>query len=531
MTDAQQAMLSILRTHLEEPEMGADDDFYAMGGDSLIALRVVADANEQGMPLELLDLLYHPTVRELMAAIADRGRPGGVSGDLPPGGRFGLLSPWDRALVPPGVETARPASALQLGLIYLCESARDPRLYHDLLGLEVFGSFDERLFAQALADLCGRHGALRSSFDLGGFSEPLQLIWSAVPSPLTITRDLTGDAAARWRKEQLGRPIDWGQAPPFRCHVAVLPASFHVTLATHHSVIDGWSYARLMVDLLLLYEAALVGQPAGLAPLPADGQEKFLALERAAVDSAAAADFWQAEADVPPLLLKRERFAGSANPAEAVGFTIEAELLDQLRHAAAEAGIPLKSLVLGCHAGAIARWTGRDRDVVTGLTASGRPELPGADLLAGLFLNTIPVRFHTTGGGWEQLGRSALAAEQRAQPHRRYPLARIEQRLGRPAFDVSFNYTHFHVYRELSRLRALRAGSWWSFDKASFPVMVDFMIDSRRAGTGVEVAYDPQLITRARAEELAGLFDAALRAAGKHRGRSRGVVSPGHWSA
>jgi hypothetical protein len=513
MSDVEAALREIMRRHLGGQEVGLDDDFYALGGDSLIALRVVADANGQGIPVELRDILFHPTVRELAAALADRDhRPGaGATGAEP----FGLLDPYDRAMVPPGVVDARPAAALQVGLIYLCETSRDPGLYHDLIGFEVVGHFDEGLFARALADLCERHEALRSSFDLGGFSEPLQLVWSSVPAPLAVVTSSTVDAVARWREEQIRRGIDWSTAPAFRCHVVALAGSFHVTLAIHHAIIDGWSYARLVLELLLLYDAGLGGRAAELPPLPATGYGDFLRLERAAIDRREAADFWRAEADVPALLFDRARLAGPADPTARVSFPLDPATLEDLRAAATRIGVPLKSLVLGCHAWALHRWTGRERDVVTGVTVNGRPEATGADLLVGLFLNSVPLRFREVPDGWAGAARTALAAEQRVLPHRRYPLARIEQGLGRPAFDVSFNFTHFHTYGELGRLRELTVGAWWSFDKTSFPMLVEFMIDSRRLGTGVEVVYDPAMVAAARVMEFVDLYRDALAGAAK----------------
>lgn len=510
MSDTEGTLLAILRRHLHEPEIGVDDDFYAFGGDSMIALRVVADATEQGIPVELLDILHFPTVRELVAALADRGHR--VGGPVDPG-PFGLLDPYDRAMLPAGLADARPASALPVGMIYLCETSGDPSLYHDLIGFEVAGRFDADLFGRALAELCDRHESLRSSFDLGGFSEAVQLVWSAVPPPLTVEHASTVDAVGSWRAAQLARPIDWARAPAFRCHVVALAGSFHVTLAIHHAVVDGWSYARLVLELLVLYDARLAGRPAALPALPVGGHGAFLALERAALAGPQAADFWRAEADVPPLLLDRGRFAGPADPTARTSFAVDATTLDRLRSRAGEVGVPLKSLVLACHARALGRWAGREHDVVTGVTVNGRPETPGADLLVGLFLNTVPMRFADVGVGWTELGRAAVAAEQRALPYRRFPLARIEQLLGRPAFDASFNYTHFHGYRELRQLRGLRVDSWWSFDKTSFPFLVDFMVESRRLGTGVEIAYDPALVPAAAAADYARLYREALDSA------------------
>jgi hypothetical protein len=501
--DAEQVMLTILRAELDARDMGPDDDFYEQGGDSLIALRVVTTANASGIPVELVDILYYPTLRELLPALADRPQPAAAQAGP---ARFGMLDTFDRALVPDGVVDAWPVSALQLGLLYLTEQAGDPRLYHDLIGMTVTGGFDHDRFVAALRTLCERHEALRSSFDLGRFAQPTQLVWSRVTIPLTVARTSTPDA---WRAEQLTRHIDWSRAPLFRCHVIDRGESFDVMLAFHHAVIDGWSLARIVTELLACYDSG----PAELPEPPAGGFRTFLSLERAACDSAAAADFWHAEADVPPMLLDRTSFGGAADTAEHVGFPIEPATLNDLRRTAHRLGVPLKSLVLGCHAWALGRWAGRDHDVVTGLTANGRPEIAGADLLVGLFLNTLPLRLPSVAGDWPDAARAAFAAEQRMTEFRRYPLAHIERGLGRPAFDVAFNFTHFHPYRELDQLSGIKVGSWWTFDKASFPMTVDFMIDSRAHGTGVRIAYDPELLARERVAEYARRYTEVLHAA------------------
>ncbi|MER7419919.1 condensation domain-containing protein [Micromonospora peucetia] len=510
MSDTTQAMVEIWRRHLGDQPIGPDDDFYALGGDSLIALRVVADANARGIPVELRDLLFFPTVSELVAAVAGRdGHADGV-GEYQP---FSLLDPYDRALMPAEVCDAWPTSVLQVGLIYLSEASGDPRLYQDLIGVEVTGPFDEALFTAALDELCGRHQALRSSFDLGGFSVPAQLLWSSVDPPLTVEYATTAEPVVRWRETQLSQAIDWGRPPVLRCHVVALDGCFHVTLTLHHALLDGWSYARLCYELLALYDAKLTGRPADLPLPPASGQREFLRLEREAIDNREAADFWHAEADVPGLLLDRGRFGGAADPREMLTFDVGETLLEGLRAVAGTIGVPLKSLVLGCHVRALSTWTGRDRDVVTGLTVNGRPEIAGADLLVGLFLNTVPIRVPVVPEDQVELCRSALAAEQRGMRHRRYPLAMIEQRLGRPPFDTAFNFTHFHVYDQLEQLTAIRPGTWWAFDKASFPFMVDFMINSRDLGTAVAVAYDPDLFDKAQVTTYLELYRGALHVA------------------
>ncbi|HEY0700990.1 MAG TPA: phosphopantetheine-binding protein, partial [Micromonospora sp.] len=113
MSDMTQVMVEIWQRHLGDQPVGPDDDFYALGGDSLIALRVVADANARDIPIELRDLLFFPTVSELVAAVAGRDERGDAVPEQQP---FGLLDPYDRALMPAGVSDAWPAAALQVGL-------------------------------------------------------------------------------------------------------------------------------------------------------------------------------------------------------------------------------------------------------------------------------------------------------------------------------------------------------------------------------------------------------------------------------
>jgi surfactin synthase thioesterase subunit/aryl carrier-like protein len=502
-------LLDILRTRLDDQDITVEDDFYAAGGDSVVALGVLADARQRGYELSLRDLLTSASIGELVPLLTPIVAEPDVEG-LP----FEGLDPADRVFVPAGLLDAYPASSLQVGLIYLCELADDPSLYNDLTGMRVLAKFDAVKFRSALSRLMNRHPALRSSFDLATFSTAVHLIWPDVEPPVDLehgTEDTADGLVLAWRERHLATGIDWSTAPAFRCHVVALPGEFRLTVAIHHAIIDGWSFARLLVELLTFYDAELTGRAAVLPPVPADGYRRFVALEQAATKSPEAAAFWRAEADVPPLLLQ-ERPIDAPDPTEIRHLPLDTPTLDRLRSTAERIGVPLKSLFLSLHGWALAQATRRDEDVVTGLIVNGRPEIAGADHLVGLFLNTVPLRLRSTGGSWAEQARRAWEAERLLLAHRRFPLSEIEQGLGRSAFDVSFNFTHFHSYRELAGLR-LEADSWWAYDKASFPMMADFMIDSVELGSAVVVAFDPALIDPALAEVYVSSLEFALSSA------------------
>ncbi|MEU1465821.1 condensation domain-containing protein [Streptomyces sp. NPDC005727] len=476
----------ILSRHLDGQEIGPDDDFYAMGGDSLTALRVVADANAQGIDVTLRDVLYHSTPRTLAVYLA--AKDDDAVEDRPAGGG---LTAADRALLPSGLAGALPASALQVAMIYLCDSSAVPGLYHSEFSWEVGEPFDEPRFRRALAALCERHAALRSSFDLGTYSVPAQLFHRSVETPLTVGSAPDRDTA-----------LDWGSAPLFRCGVEPAARSFRVTLRVHHALVDGWGYGRLIVDLLALYqESPLPGLPLGV-------EQAFLDAEHAQLADPAAAEYWRAQAGEPLLFPGSARFTGAADARESVEFPLSDPLIASLRNTAKELRVPLKSLAVAAHAQALAVLTGHS-ETTTGLVVSTRPQTEGSDLVAGLYLNTVPVRVRAR-GSWPDRAVAALVAERNARRYAAYPLAHIERELGHPAFEATFNFTHFHLYRDLDALDGLDVRDWRVRGKPSFPFRVDFELEGLEAGSRVVVAYDPERLPGAQAKRYADLFEQAL---------------------
>lgn len=494
-------LVDLMGLHLETP-IGPDDDFFEWGGDSLTALAVVADAGDRGLALTVEDLVDHPTARALAARADELGPPvlaGVGAGPAAEPGRLALMSALDGVAVPRGVADVVPASSLQVGMAYQCARTGDPELYHDLAELDVRGPYDAGALRQAVAAVCARHEALRTTLDLGSYSCAAQVVWETVALPLSteVAPDATAAAAARdrWRRSQLAAGIDVSVPPPFRVHVVTAPGGFGVTLAFHHAVVDGWSYAVVALDLMVAYDALLAGREPGWPPA-VGATRTHLQLERAARADATSAAFWQEAAAPDPLLVAPGPGFRAVDASRRIETAIPAAAVAGLRLAAREAGVPLKSLALGLHAGALRRATGRDRDLVTGLVTNGRPERPGVERAVGLFLNTVPLRFPTVAGPWAERARQAFSLEHRALPHRRHPLAAVEEALGRPAFDVAFNFTDFHVLAGLRDLERIEVAARRTFDKTSVPLMVDVAIGTDGDGE-LRCAFDPALVDEA----------------------------------
>lgn len=509
----------IMSTHLSGQAIGLDDDFYAMGGDSLTALQVVTDAQDRGILVTLRDLLYYPTARELAAALASPAAPDGSVAHRPPPAPFEFLRPVDRALVPADAQDAIPASHLQVGIIYLCEASGDPQLYVSLVGWTVSAQFDEPLFRAAFRDLCQRHVVLRSSFDLGNFSVPVQLIHPTQDPVLSVEWDpedgarTTDQAVSLWQERPSTMSFGWNNPPLLRCHVVAAQQAFRVILAAHHAIIDGWSFGRLIVDLLTLYDARRRGEAAQLPPISPSGYREFIRTERELLASPQATAYWKAQADAPRLLFGADVPGNTANACASAGFAVPDRLAQNLRHAARELCVPLKSVALAAHAQALGAWCDREENLVTGVVMNTRPETAGPDLMVGLYLNTVPLRFKSLNVTWADLAIAAFNAEREASQYRAYPLAQIEADLGRPPFDAVFNFMNFHVYEGVNLLPEITAESWQIAGKPSFPFRVDFSVAGPVAGGRVVIDYDPGLLAAERVDRYADHFRNALAAA------------------
>lgn len=471
-------LAQIWKDVLQVGQVGPEDDFFSLGGDSLLALKVIGVAQQRGMRLTVLDLFRNPTPRGACAALRAEDDTAGQ-------GARELLSPLDLARVPDDAEDVYPAARLQLGLIY--ESlVGQGAVYLDVVSRSVRRPLDEGALRRALDLLSARHPVLRTRFDLSTYSEPMQEVARQAPIPLA-TADYAGlDAGTRTARYErvmadLARPFDPERAPLVRVHAAATEAgAFLVSYSFHHAILDGWSEAVFFNELVRTYAGLIAGQPPELAP--AVPYREFVRLERAALqDEGAGRELVTGLAPV-------HRRSPEPPRHRKVSAALSASEGARLTELAGRWGVPLKSLLLAAASAAVGRvWdTG---DPVLGLLLNGRPELAGADLTLGLFLNQLPVRPGVPAGDWHAAARRALAAENAVLAHRRFPHSEVRRLLGGDPFEVMFNYVHFHPRDEL--LEAGLIAPWEDMrDHTSLPVRVEALNDAKGDGLSVHVTAD-----------------------------------------
>ena len=453
-TPTEVALAAVWSSVLGVPQVGAQDNFFALGGDSILTIQVVSLAAKAGLKLTpkhlfeastlaALAALARPVASVAIAATAGEGRPGASQ-----------------------EPESYPLTPMQAGMLF--QSVFDPHegVYFEQVWGELRGPLVPNAFRAAWQGLLDRQPGLRTRFLWRDEPEPRQVVEPQAELPwqeIDWTEDGSpGDLAAEWEAllgADRARGFVFEQAPLMRVTIARVGVDHWRWLWSHHHLLlDGWCLPLVFQDVLGDYEHRVNGT--GVAPAAGLPYRAYVDWVRAQ-DLGAAERYW------------RERLAGFEGAREIrlpapksgdVALAGELELRlsagesSAMRHWVRSHGLTLNTLFQGAWALLLQRY-GIGDDVVFGVTVSGRPaDLPGAERIIGLFINTLPLRVWVAAereaGPW--LHDLQLAqAEMRDYEHS--PLASVqgwtEVPRGRPLFE---SILVFENYPGDDAVRALR---------------------------------------------------------------------------
>ena len=132
----------------------------------------------------------------------------------------------------------------------------------------------------------------------------------------------------------------------------------------------------------------------------------------------------------------------------------------------------MKSLLLAAHCVTLQRLSG-ETDVTTGLVTHGRPGRAGAELAAGLFLNTIPIRLDDTPATWLDAVEHVARFERTSHRYRRYPLQAMQSDAGRPLFNTAFNFVNYHLFADLAGATGVELLEFEVYEQTNFALLGD----------------------------------------------------------
>ncbi|MEU6788762.1 amino acid adenylation domain-containing protein [Nonomuraea angiospora] len=298
------------------------------------------------------------------------------------------------------VTSVRALSPAQAGMLFhrLLDGRDSTYLEQDRYRLA--GPLDAGAFRRAWQNATDRHDALRTTVRWRGHDHPVQTVHarSEIPWREIDLRGLApGEQAARIAElveRHRHDGLDLATEPPMALTLVRLADEAHELLWTsQHIVLDGWSAALVLREVFARYRESLGGPPADLPkPVPFSHYLSWLDGQ----DPGTTERFWRDRLsgfDTPVgLRLPHPPPAAQRDGLTRVPFTLDEETSDLLRTVARGRRITVPSVVEGVWALTLSAFSGV-RDVVFGAVRSGRLlDLPGADAIVGMMVNTVPVR-------------------------------------------------------------------------------------------------------------------------------------------
>ncbi|MEV0505694.1 condensation domain-containing protein, partial [Streptomyces spectabilis] len=423
-TEAERLVAAAWTDVLDTDEVGADDDFFALGGDSILAVRVTSRLRAAfGADVSPRLLFTHPTVCALAAAL---GEPAGTA------------APEVIPAVDP--DAAAPLSYAQQRLWFLDRFEPGSTEYTTVSALRLRGALDEPALRTALDGLVARHEALRTTFaEQDGRARQIVGPPHGVDLRVDDLTDAPADAVDALLEHEAATPFDLSTGPLLRARLVRLADTEHVLVLTlHHIVTDGWSFGVLGRDLGELYTAAREGRRPELPELPVRYVD-YAAWQRGRTDEAERqlAHWKQVLDGLTPLEppTDRPRPAVRTREGALVTFPLPAPLVERLRARGREADATLYTTLLTACQVLLARWTGQ-QDIAVGTVAAGRERAELHDVV-GMFVNTLVLRGEVTPGlSFRRLLDRARAATLDAFAHQDVPFERVVDAV-RPERDTS----------------------------------------------------------------------------------------------
>jgi amino acid adenylation domain-containing protein len=406
-------LAAIWRDLLGVVSVSEDDSFFALGGHSMLAVRLIGEIAERfGADLPIKTLFETPRLGDLADAV-DR-----ATGRFPDGATArSLVAPSSPGTVPaaPAAEDAAsgrrastavveaaplashepPAASAFQRRVWLSEQYGQGSPANVSLGWTVDGRLDTAVLEDALARLVDGHEILRTAFRVRG-GTVRQVVQEPWRPRLEVCVPGDGEepahVAARWLEEAAGRPFDLAGGRLLRAAVADCGQRGQAfMLSLHHLVVDGESVPVLLRELERCFRDSLAGVPS--EPPALQYRQYTAALERSdSVHRASDLDFWCERLDGWPtgLELPAPRRAEADG---AIRVALPPGLLGRLRPVMDEYGASWFMLMAAALATALHRWSGLPR-VTFGVPASVR-DRGIADLL-GPCLNHVVLRSRAT---------------------------------------------------------------------------------------------------------------------------------------
>ncbi|GIF62806.1 hypothetical protein Ais01nite_08410 [Asanoa ishikariensis] len=363
--------------------VGANDDFFELGGDSILAIMVVSRAQEEGISLTPLDIFQHRTVAQLARTVAGTEAA---------------------RVIAPRSPDAAPVLSFDQERLWLEDQLVPGPAYNVGWQQRLIGPLDLALVDRCLRTILARHESLRSRFPIAD-GRPIQVVdplddgWRPRFEDFSALADGVARAKALMG-EQVATGFDLANGPLVRCLVVKLGENDHlISMISHHVVADVVSVGLFVRELGMLYQAGGDPVAGGLPELPIQYLD-YAVWQRerlAGAELDRQVDYWRDHLDGAPraLTMPAQAHVAAEPRGDRVFSRLSAADTAALKELCRARDVTPFMVVLGAFGTVLGRWSGQ-REVVVGVSISNRTD-HGTESLIGSFINTLPLRVDFSG--------------------------------------------------------------------------------------------------------------------------------------
>lgn len=523
LTEMEILVANIWQKIVGQQAINIDDDFYSIGGDSILMLKLRSELESQQFNISLSELSINTKLHSLANLLQSKSRTTVKQNKtlLP----FELINNQDKQSISKNFQDAYPISQLQLGLLYHSRETEKSKKYKDVFCYTLKMKWYAKAFSTALKQLIHQHPALRTVFNISDYQQPLQLIKKQQPiddvlSIILTTKQnnqlLITQHMAKWSSY----PYNLNQGPLFHVSVFIEDKSdfINLLLSFHHAILDGGSVANLIRELLLSYANNYADNPnlkldyLGYVNNALPNPAIFIKNELNALGDKQNRQYWQdylqgAENTLPIGLVDYRRFEETA--LFSISQLIKPQLVQVLEKLAKERSIPIKLVYLAAHAIVLAAIS-KTTEIITGVVTHTRPEIKHAEYLLGLFLNTVPLRIKIENITSLVLLDELFQNEKESHQYRLYPLSQIQKENSTIKLQTAFNYIHFHLLQDIADKTEIKIVKFTPQEETNFAVLTNVMRSIIDGQYYLRVDMDGNTYTRDQGEVFCLLFQQAL---------------------
>jgi amino acid adenylation domain-containing protein len=434
-TPLEEVLAGLWAQVLEVDSIGVHDNFFQLGGDSILATQLISRVSEATHgECSFPSFFATPTVAG-MAKSVETARRAVLGLSAPP------LQPVPR-------DSLLPLSYAQQRLWFIEQLGISAHAYHLLKVIALRGPLQVTALARSLQEIIRRHEILRTTF-VSVDGQPRQIIGPVTPLPLPIVEQRGVPEAERealvhrLAREEVQCAFDLAQGPLVRAKLIRLDAEEHVLILTmHHIVADGWSQSVFWGELAALYESFAAGRSTPLLE-PALQYADFAHWQRRWLQGEVLdtqLTYWKRQlTGVSTLQLPTDRsrpmvqtFRGARHM-----LMLSSTLTRALKALSRRQGVTLFMTLLAAFQTLLHRYGGQDDIVVGSLIANrNRAEI---EALIGFFVNTLVLRTDLSGDpGFQELLARVREVALGAYSYQDLPFEKLVEAL-QPPRDLSHN--------------------------------------------------------------------------------------------